>query len=81
MVSITKKNENRNNLQGKTQENLQKGWEWGEKRQGKFSSVFCASKTPKGNFLWGWFSTRSGCGTINPLEIIRRKPTKQEEST
>ena len=35
----------------------------------------------RGSSRGGWFSTRSGCGTINPLEIIRRKPTKQEEST
>ena len=35
----------------------------------------------RGIFPRGWFSTRSGCGTINPLEIIRHKPTKQEEST
>lgn len=54
----------------------------GEKKDKEnFHLFFCASKTPKGNFRWGWFSTCSGCGTINPLEIIRRKPTKREEST
>ena len=54
----------------------------GEKKDKENFHLFFVRPKPRKEFPLGMvFNLLRLCGTINPLEIIRRKPTKREEST